>query len=102
MKVRVRMTLEAHRWFSNGDHPNDACNPMTQEGNVVRYYRNPKRAGTSVCVECNKTMHEHGWIDVGADGHTVCPGDYVIQGHLGNYFVCKHCDFDRTYQVIQP
>jgi len=23
-------------------------------------------------------MHQHGWIDQGVDGLTVCPGDYIV------------------------
>ena len=87
------VTVEAVRWFKNGDHPDDACGtyidscgkPFHGEGHVVRYYRAP---GTMhvLCPKCNNTMHYHGWIDgtlwLGTgpqreQGQTVCPGNWI-------------------------
>jgi len=73
--------VEAHRWFKNGDHPEDQCriikdsdgNEFKSEGKVVRYYRHPYVRGDQVCGYCGHTMHDHGWIDTLEGGHTVCP-----------------------------
>jgi hypothetical protein len=88
-------------WFKNGDHPLDysvdAQEPDGQssmaernnwEGEVVRYYRNPEVKGDTVCNECGKPFHEHGWIDTSAYIVTntvtslakgvVCPGTWIM------------------------
>lgn len=76
------------QWFRNGDHPGDKCNtleiskaqkPLLSEGSVVRYYRHPSISGSDVCKFCSCTMHDHGFIDSGSSGWTVCPGDYIVQ-----------------------
>lgn len=74
-------------WWKNGDHPKDNVwrrfedtgkKPIEpREGAVVRYYRHPNVDGKFVCDDCGYTMHDHGWIDNGGDGETVCPGSYV-------------------------
>lgn len=84
------------QWFKNGDHPDDysrthegleggvarCFTPEERkarewEGDVVRYFRHPDVPGETVC-SCGRTMHEHGWIDSGGAGQTVCPGDWVV------------------------
>lgn len=71
-------------WRKNGDHPyDDVWRPFEdtgkiptepREGRVVRYFRHPNVDGKSVCKVCGDIMHNHGWIDNGGDGVTVCPG----------------------------
>jgi hypothetical protein len=71
-------------WNKNGDHPyDDVWRPFEdtgkipiepREGKVVRYFRHPSVDGQSVCKKCGDIMHNHGWIDNGGDGVTVCPG----------------------------
>jgi hypothetical protein len=71
--------VEATQWFKNGDHPMDG--PATAEGKVVRYYRHPSHRHPNwggSCGHCHTPMEHHGWIDTPPQGHTVCPGDYVI------------------------
>lgn len=63
------------QWWVNGDHPNDG--PKIKEGLVVRYYRNPEVSGKDTHVTCGYSWHNHGWIDSGGDGQTVCPGDWI-------------------------
>lgn len=89
--------IEAYLWEQNGDHPKDNCsvlknsdgNYFLSEGKVVRYYRHPEVAGTSICSRCGKIMHEHGWIEI--SNVTVCPGDYVVEFD-GNYFISMSKD----------
>ena len=76
------------QWYRNGDHPNDNCKsiepsrggkPFLSEGQIVRYFRHPSIEGSVVCKFCSCTMHDHGFIDSGDSGWTVCPGDYIVQ-----------------------
>lgn len=109
------VVIEAHQWFKNGDHPldyvtdhQDALNPdflitaafrrsKNWEGDVVRYYRHPDVPGDSLCEQCGKTHHEHGWIDTLEQGHRVCPGDWIITGVKGERYPCKPDIFAATY-----
>jgi hypothetical protein len=81
--------VEAHFWQKNGDHPQDgslhiAGNRLT-EGKVVRYFRHPDVDGESICHLCHKPYNDHGWIDRGGAGETVCPNSYIIQIGNGEY-----------------
>jgi len=108
------VVIEAHRWLRNGDHPEDDCEmiddgegPYKGEGKIVRYYRNPDVPGTTVCrkdiygVSCAQDMHVHGWIDTLEDGHTVCPGDWIIRGVKGELYPCKPDIFEQTYEKVE-
>ena len=68
-------------WRKNGDHPLDG--DPTTEGSVVRYFRDPRIPGNTICSACDRTMHEHGWIDNPGNGEVVCPGDAVWLGADG-------------------
>ena|SRR5205807_5319779 len=100
--------IEAHQWFKNGDHPQDACYPITSdegtgfmsEGKIVRYYRTPDGDGDRLCEHCNIRMHNHGWIDTLEGGHIVCPGDYVITGVVGEHYPIKLAILAKTYEPV--
>ena len=103
--------IEATQWFKNGDHPEDNCHVVKghpyplqddfmSEGKVVRYFRRPDVSGTSLCSECGKSFHVHGWIDTLEDGHRVCPGDWIITGIKGERYPCKPDIFEQTYERI--
>ena len=74
-------------WWKNGDHPHDDVwrvfedtgekPKVPREGKIVRYFRHPTISGNIECDICGHIMNNHGWIDNGADGRKVCPGDYV-------------------------
>lgn len=119
MRYRKKpVVIEATQWFENGDHPDDG-DPV-REGHVVRYYRMPpvNDAGEvdvngelngqkrhcdlpySRRLGCAYVMHDHGWIDTIEGGHTVCPGDWIIQGLQGEFYPCKPDIFDATYQPV--
>lgn len=120
MKHRMKpVVIEATQWFKNGDHPEDYSKihqgleggeprefPPEErkakqwEGDIVRYFRLPGLAGATICQHCNKTMHEHGWIDTRDGGHTVCPGDWIITGVKGERYPCKPDIFEMTYETI--
>lgn len=106
------VTIEAHRWFKNGDHPEDNATEMfdyptgqkpqvIREGAVVRYFRHPEIPGSETCGECGLPMVEHGWIDTLEGGHRVCPGDYIITGVEGERYPCKPHIFEQTYTPVE-
>ena len=105
------VVIEAVQWFKNGDHPEDNCVPIQpsegdtelfySEGRIVRYYRNPDDDGKRLCQHCQKTMHEHGWIDTLEGGHNVCPGDWIIRGVAGEFYPCKAAIFAATYEPVE-
>ena len=101
------VVIEAHRWFKNGDHPEDDCGefdagkgPFQGEGKIVRYYRTPECDGQTRCKHCGLIMHLHGWIDTLKGGHIVCPGDMIIKGVKGEYYPCKPDIFLETYDFV--
>lgn len=90
----------AHQWSENGDHPEDQCtlhqgiygtgDKFLSEGKVVNRFR----ACTDdeldfLCQHCDTLMHNHGWIDSGGAGRTVCPGDFILTSDTGEYFPVK-------------
>lgn len=106
---RNPVMVQAHRWFRNGDHPNDNCelftdsdgSPFMGEGKVVRYYRHPNIPGHQKCPQCKNTIHIHGWIDRPGEGRVVCPGDWIVNDVAGEFWPCKPDIFDITYQVVK-
>lgn len=111
MKFRKKpVAIEATQWFKNGDHSEDH-EPMGQgdperyadyvdqfEGKVVRRYRHPSVPGESLCEQCGKPHHVHGWIDTLEQGHRVCPGDWIVTGVKGEMYPCKDEIFRLTYE----
>lgn len=111
--------VEAHRWFKNGDHPDDyaadrdvfekgevrtftgeECRENGWEGSIVRYFRRPGVPSERPCEHCGNTMHVHGWIDTLEGGHIVCPGDWIITGVAGERYPCKPMIFKSTYDPL--
>lgn len=121
MKFRKKpIVIEATQWFKNGDHPDDYAEDQHGfergepriftgderkengwEGSVVRYFRHPKWPGDTRCGQCEKTLHDHGWIDTFEGGHTVCPGDWIITGVQGERYPCKPDIFVATYESAE-
>jgi hypothetical protein len=81
------LTKSIHQWVKNGDHPDDhqAGDNIAYEGRVVRRFRHPGIPSESVCPFCNTRMQDHGWIDSGSQGQTVCPNDYIVTDEYGRY-----------------
>ncbi len=108
MKYRKKpVVIEAHQWFKNGDHPEDACfyagdkSPYRSEGKVVQYFCSPDLGdGWDRCPECDLRLRNHGWIDTLEDGHRVCPGDWIITGIKGERYPCKPDIFEATYERV--
>jgi hypothetical protein len=105
------VTVEAHQWFKNGDHPEDMVGAyildvagdehIIGEGLVVRYFRRPDVPDDKRCDHCALAMHDHGWIDTREGGHIVCPGDWIITGVQGEQYPCKPDIFAATYEDAQ-
>ena len=82
--MKIKIEIEAHRWFQNGDHPDDEYKKGSgNEGKLVRRYRLPECDGQVVCQNCNYIMHDHGWMDTIEGGMIVCPGDWIVNGVNG-------------------
>jgi len=90
--------MEAHKWFKNGDHPEDGCTVMqggdglqekTGEGKVVRYFRHPGIPVDTLCTRCGHTMYLHGWIDKSHGGQVACPCDLIIKNEQGEWEVFR-------------
>ena len=102
----------ASQWFRNGDHPGDRVGEQLEdpwspgetyerlEGLVVRFFRHPYIDGGDECENCGATMHHHGWIDTLEGGHTVCPGDWIVTGVVGETYPVKPHIFEQTYEEI--
>lgn len=113
MKFRKRpVVIEASQWNKDGDH------------NKVQPYRYPpvdpitgeiSALSTSILMggmkhsevpekfrreECDFLMNDHGYIDTLEGGHTVCPGDWIIQGVQGEHYPCKPDIFNQTYDKV--
>ncbi len=93
------VVIEAVQWFKNGDHPEDEY--VHLEGKLVRYFRRPDVPDESICSECGKIFHDHGWIDTLEDGHRVCPGDWIIRGVKGEFYPCKPDIFEASYEPVK-
>jgi hypothetical protein len=97
--VKRPLPVYAHRWWANGDHPEDG--PAHREGAVVRYFRHPDIPGDKICMCCGRHMHDHGWVDTLEDGHVVCPGDWIITGLHGERYPCKPDIFAESYMAYE-
>lgn len=102
------VVVEAHRWFKNGDHPEDKCESVVvgldvflSEGRVVRYFRRPDVPGEKICQHCGVQMHDHGWIDTTEGDSVVCPGDWIITGTAGELYPCKPGIFAAVYEPVE-
>jgi hypothetical protein len=107
---------QAVRWLRNGDHPGDRVGEELKlpgggayhrlEGAVVRFFRHPKFPGTEKhwgSDGCGETWRDHGWIDEGDGGITVCPGDLVLDLPDGTHEVIKEAHpvyRDRTESYV--
>lgn len=91
---KLPIEIIAFKWFGHCD--------KEPENDLVRYFRRPDISGTTLCSECDKTFHLHGWIDTLEDGHRVCPGDWIIKGVAGEYYPCKPEIFKVTYEAVSP
>lgn len=108
--VKKTIPITAIQWFRNGDHPldhsiylkeNDTGDEYLSEGEIVRYYRHPDVDGGTICRQCDKSMHFHGWLDTLEDGYKVCPGDFILTGRVGNHYPCKPDIFTASYELYK-
>ena len=102
--------VEAHRWFKNGDHPEDGCRQVTDrhgvsfqtEGAVVRRYKFPNTIGLQQrCAICGGFMGEHGWIDIPWSTQIVCPGDWIITMSGDRHHAIKPDLLKALYEPVE-
>lgn len=84
----------ATRWFADGDHPAvglfrfPPVDPGTGEVSASDDAILMGQMPHSVVPErfrrddCEHLMRDHGYIDLGTTGHTVCPGDWITAAGL--------------------
>ena len=82
MKFRKKpVVIEAVQWFKMGDHPFVLFKPLDSITGFVKGY--------------------HGWIQTLEGGHIVTPGDWIIEGVVGETYPCKPDIFEMTYEGVQ-
>lgn len=119
--VNARVVV-AHRWFKNGDHPEDFTQDRPAliqgevttvsgqfakhrdwEGGVVRRYNSPStlKHCKNRCPVCGNIFDDHGFIDTPDDGgYAVCPGDWIITGENGIYHRIASDEFELAYEPV--
>lgn len=76
------------------------------EGAVVRwYFRSPDYEYSAELLHegtngCGRRFHDHGWIDSGIEGQTVCPGDWVITFMDKQYYRVPQNVFNALYDKV--
>lgn len=60
----------------------------------VHPFRHPWNKGTDIDPECGHTWHDHGWIDRGDHGFTVCPTQAVRPDVLRDREAATEADRD--------
>ena len=107
------VTVEASLWRKDGDHDEvglyryPPVDPIT--GGIsasddailmcqMRHSEVPERFRRATC---DALMDDHGRIDTLEGGHTVCPGDWIIQGVAGEFYPCKPDIFAATYEEVE-
>jgi hypothetical protein len=91
--MKKPVIVEAYQWFEVSQYKDGIERD-------VDYFRNPEILGNSVCPHCDRTYHNHGYIDTLEGGHTVCPGDWIITGVKGEKYPCKPDIFEMTYTEV--
>ena len=102
---RPKRKIEAHRWFKNGDHPEDGSQPspcgiQKLEGLVVSYFDRESPNCDNLCYECGDIMLNHGWIYAKHGGYKVCPGDWIIKDEEGRYYSMAPNKFEKIYERV--
>lgn len=106
-----KAVIKAYQWWENGDHPDDLSRMITvdgstflSEGKLVRRFRvpDPGRRGEDICPLCAHPFHIHGWIEVEGEpeGHTVCPGDYIVTNEIGVIYPVHEDIFVKEYNLL--
>ena len=90
MKYRKKpITVEASRWFKDGDLPE-----------VVKFRERFPGDLQNYCQRCQKNLDSHGWIETLEGGYVVCPGDWIITGIKNEKYPCKPDIFEATYELV--
>jgi hypothetical protein len=115
MSTHIRIPLEVHavQWFKNGDHPDDnIMRPFVKEdgteelptepreGAIVRYYRHPGVPDNAPCPDCGDLAHNHGFLEDGSYGYSVCPSNWVVTYPDGIRSVWTNPAFIKNFRPL--
>ena len=84
---KIPVEVDAQQWFPEQPHP--------QVIPAYAYYKHR-------CSTCNYLMNTHGMIHTLEGIMTVCPGDWIIKGVIGEHYPCKPLVFAQTYEIVIP
>ncbi|MEV2287049.1 hypothetical protein ABNB59_21650 [Paenibacillus larvae] len=82
------VVILAEQWWKVGD--------VTNAG-IDQY----KPSYRGICTECGDRLERHGRCPTLEGYHIVCPGDYIIQGFMREYYPCKPYIFEMTYEPVE-
>ena len=108
-KFRLKSeTVEATRWFKNGDHPLDKPpgSRVGDEGKFVGYSKGKDSFLNSRCDRCKMVMRIHGEINRlgemagGGQLYYVCPGGWVITHPDDEIETLRHDEFMERYEEV--
>lgn len=91
---RKKPTLvDAVQWRKHGDHPKVRRTSYDEVSRLL---------GTSGCSreEPYWAWMAMGMLDTPEGLHAVIPGDWIIQGVMGEFYPCKPEIFEKTYERI--
>jgi hypothetical protein len=102
--VHRPLVVEAHQWFTNGDHPLDRCKtlmingkPVLDDGKIVRRFYGMYAEHIGQCMKCERAYNDHGKVNTGTNDVTVCPGDWIVPTLDGFYEPIKPEMFEKLY-----
>jgi len=111
--TRKTLSVEATRWFQNGDHPLDYVNPrigcgismpaeiaeqLGLEGELVKRFNAPGFPPEATCASCGQRVDAHGAVSTPSGAAVVCPGDWIVTGVDDVHYPVKNTVFTTLYQ----
>ena len=82
---KMPVEVQASHWFGQGDHLQ-----------VIPFISRP---GVELGC-CRRAASTHGWVATLEGGHTVCPGDWIIEGTKGEFYPVKPEIFSEIYEEV--
>lgn len=93
MYRKKQVTIEARQWDGDVNSATDLIDWILSEGERAHYRCKGE--------ECSHTPEGHDLIIETLEGEMrVSPGDYVIQGVVGEFYPCKPEIFAQTYEKV--
>ncbi len=93
MKYRKKpVVVDAIQWFKDGDHPSVLPILEKYKGSIL------KLNGATGYIETWERKCSQRLVK---GGHFVTPGDWIIKGIKGEFYVCKPDIFGETYEKAE-